>query len=58
MGSGTTAVAAVRNDRRYVGFEMDPAYVALAEERIATAVAAGPIDIPADAPDDPAAADA
>ena len=58
MGSGTTAVAAVRNDRRYVGFEMDPAYVALAEERIATAVAAGPIDIPADAPDDPAAPDA
>lgn len=54
MGSGTTAVAAVRNDRRYVGFEMDPAYVALAEERIATAVAAGPIDIPADAPEDPA----
>ena len=54
MGSGTTAVAAVRNDRRYVGFEMDPAYVALAEERIAAAVAAGPIDIPADAPEDPA----
>jgi site-specific DNA-methyltransferase (adenine-specific) len=58
MGSGTTAVAAVRNDRRYVGFEMDPAYVALAEERIAAAVAAGPIDIPVDAPDDPAASDA
>lgn len=54
MGSGTTAVAAVRNDRRYVGFEMDPAYVALAEERIAAAVAAGPIDIPADEPEDPA----
>lgn len=58
MGSGTTAVAAVRNDRRYVGFEMDPAYVTLAEERIATALAAGPIDIPADAPDDPAASEA
>jgi site-specific DNA-methyltransferase (adenine-specific) len=53
MGSGTTAVAAVRNDRRYVGFEMDPAYVTLAEERIAAAVAAGPVDIPEDAPDDP-----
>jgi site-specific DNA-methyltransferase (adenine-specific) len=53
MGSGTTAVAAVRNDRRYVGFEMDPAYVALAEARIATAVAAGPIDLPAGAPEDP-----
>ena len=48
MGSGTTAVAAVRNDRRYVGFEMDPAYVALAQARIEAAVAAGPVDIPVD----------
>ena len=46
MGSGTTAVAAVRNDRRYLGFEMDPAYVELAERRIATAREAGPIDAP------------
>lgn len=48
MGSGTTAVAAVRNDRHYVGFEMDPAYVELAETRIAAAVAAGPVDVPAE----------
>jgi site-specific DNA-methyltransferase (adenine-specific) len=37
MGSGTTAVAAIRNDRRFLGFETDPAYVALAGERIAAA---------------------
>ena len=37
MGSGTTAVAAIRNDRRYLGFETDAAYVELAERRIAAA---------------------
>lgn len=35
MGSGSTAVAALRTDRRYVGFDTDPEYVALAESRIA-----------------------
>jgi DNA modification methylase len=35
VGSGSTAVAAARNDRRYVGYDTDPAYVKLAEERIA-----------------------
>ncbi len=35
VGSGSTAVAAQRNDRRYVGYELDPTYVALAEARIA-----------------------
>jgi DNA modification methylase len=35
MGAGTTAEAALRTDRRYVGFDLDPAYVALAEERVA-----------------------
>lgn len=34
MGSGTTAVAAFATDRHYVGFDTDPAYVTLAEERI------------------------
>jgi DNA modification methylase len=37
MGSGTTAVAAVQNGRRFLGVETDPAYVALAEQRIAAA---------------------
>lgn len=34
MGSGSTAVAAVRNGRRYVGYDTDPEYVALAEQRV------------------------
>lgn len=37
MGSGSTAVAAVRSGRRYVGYDTDPAYVALAEKRVAEA---------------------
>ena len=35
MGAGTTAVAAVRTGRHYVGFDTDAAYIALAEQRIA-----------------------
>lgn len=35
MGSGSTAVAAVRARRHYVGFDTDPGYVALARERLA-----------------------
>jgi DNA modification methylase len=35
MGAGSTAVAAVRTERHYVGFDTDPAYVALARARVA-----------------------
>jgi site-specific DNA-methyltransferase (adenine-specific) len=35
MGAGATAEAALRADRRYLGFDTDAAYVALAEERLA-----------------------
>ena len=35
MGAGSTAVAAKRNGRRYVGFDTDPDYVKLAEKRVA-----------------------
>jgi DNA modification methylase len=35
MGSGSTAVAAVRTERHYVGFDTDDSYVHLAERRIA-----------------------
>jgi DNA modification methylase len=35
MGSGSTALAAARNDRHYVGYETDAEYVSLARERIA-----------------------
>jgi site-specific DNA-methyltransferase (adenine-specific) len=36
-GSGTTCVAAIQAGRHYVGYEIDPGYVALAEERLRTA---------------------
>ena len=39
MGSGTTAVAAVRTERRFIGFDTDESYVARANERIAEEVA-------------------
>ena len=35
MGSGTTAVSAKRNGRNYVGFELNPAYCQIAEQRLA-----------------------
>jgi site-specific DNA-methyltransferase (adenine-specific) len=34
MGSGTTAVAAVRNGRQFIGFETEPAYVEIANKRL------------------------
>jgi len=35
-GSGTTGVVAVKHGRRYIGLELNPAYVAMSERRIAT----------------------
>jgi modification methylase len=34
MGSGTTALAALRNNRQYVGIEISPEYISLAKNRI------------------------
>ncbi len=34
MGSGQTAIAAVRSNRRYVGYEIDQNYIDLAERRL------------------------
>ncbi|MDK1017274.1 MAG: site-specific DNA-methyltransferase [Actinomycetota bacterium] len=34
LGSGTTAVAAVESDRRYVGYDLDAEYLEIAERRI------------------------
>lgn len=34
IGSGTTAVAAIRAGRHYIGFEIEPAYCEIAERRI------------------------
>jgi DNA modification methylase len=34
MGSGSSAVAAVRTNRRFVGYEVEPAYVSICMERV------------------------
>lgn len=34
MGSGTTAVVALKNERNYVGIELNPEYIEIAERRI------------------------
>lgn len=34
MGSGSTAIAALNSSRSYIGYEIDPEYLKLAEERI------------------------
>ena len=34
MGSGTTAIVALENKRKYIGCELNPEYVELANERI------------------------
>ena len=38
MGSGTTAVAAKKNGRKFVGFELNEAYCKMIEERLAEAI--------------------
>lgn len=37
IGSGTTAVVALKNDRRYIGIELNPEYIEIAERRISKA---------------------
>ncbi|GAC1308222.1 MAG: hypothetical protein NVSMB16_04500 [Acidimicrobiales bacterium] len=44
MGSGTTLVAAARTGRRYVGYDLDPAYVEIARARLAQESAPGDVD--------------
>jgi DNA modification methylase len=39
LGSGSTAVAAARLGRRFVGYDLDPEYLAIAERRVAEALA-------------------
>ncbi len=52
MGSGSTAVAAVRTARHYLGFDTDHQYAAIAEQRVAderqrlAASAEGPVEAP------------
>ena len=35
MGSGTTAIAALKAGRKYIGYDIDPEYIKRAEERLA-----------------------
>lgn len=41
LGSGSTGVACVNTNRKFIGFELDPEYFAIAEERINTAAEKG-----------------
>ncbi len=50
MGSGTTAVAAVRTGRHYVGYDTDPAYVERAKERVDAERANVTVHVPPDVP--------
>ena len=38
MGSGSTAIAAIREQRHYIGFELDKEYFEVAQKRIKSAV--------------------
>ena len=46
LGSGSTAVAAVRTGRRYCGYDTDPEYVELARRRVAAEAALAPLVAP------------
>jgi site-specific DNA-methyltransferase (adenine-specific) len=52
MGSGTTAVAAVRSGRHFVGYDTDPDYVQAALARLATETAEPQVDADTDEPID------
>ena len=34
MGSGTTAVACIKNNRKFIGFEINKGYIEIAKDRI------------------------
>ena len=44
MGSGTTGVACMNAGRQFIGMEMDPAYFAIARDRIAAGMPAAAND--------------
>ena len=56
MGSGTTAVAAVRTGRHYLGYDTDDAYAKAARERVAGEVASVLAEPPVALPDKAAGA--
>jgi modification methylase len=49
LGSGSTAVAAIRTGRHYVGYDTDPEYLRLAERRIAAEPPPVQLALPPDA---------
>ncbi len=44
MGSGTTAVVALKHNRNYIGIELNPEYIKIAEKRIQKALAEKEVD--------------
>ena len=50
MGSGSALVAAARLGRRYVGYDLDAEYVAIARRRVAEESAPSPLPIPIPTP--------
>lgn len=50
LGSGSTLVAAAMTGRRYVGFDLDPEFVALARQRVAAVTTSGRSKITSVAP--------
>jgi site-specific DNA-methyltransferase (adenine-specific) len=44
-GSGTTAVVALKNGRNYIGTELNPEYIKIAEDRIADEIKPSLLDI-------------
>jgi site-specific DNA-methyltransferase (adenine-specific) len=52
MGSGSTLVAAAQLGRRYIGYDLDPEYVAIARRRVGEATRAPRADLPAALADD------
>lgn len=46
MGSGSSLVAAARLGRRYVGYDLDPSYVAIARARVAEVGAEAEAEVP------------
>jgi hypothetical protein len=47
MGSGTTGVAAVKGHWGFIGIELEPEYITIAEQRIAAARLQAPLPLPA-----------
>ncbi|MEK7125085.1 MAG: site-specific DNA-methyltransferase [Patescibacteria group bacterium] len=50
LGSGTTAVAALRTGRRFIGIEISPEYCKIAQKRVDAELAQGKLDFDAPAP--------